>query len=195
MKLKYYMRGLGIGIILTVLLYTLLGTKNSMTEEEIIAQAKKLGMVEASSKVPEDSEGGLLDKIHENLQESSPQPTKETQVTKEPATSLETTLMPTPTLSPKPTKKPKATTSADSSDDKEKYVYLTISGGMSSDQVAALAKEKGLISNAEEFDQYLIDNGYASRIRVNTYKILIGSDYKTIAECITVTQPWQDPVD
>ena len=36
-----------------------------MTEEEIIAQAKKLGMVEVSQ-VPQDPEGGLLDKIHKD---------------------------------------------------------------------------------------------------------------------------------
>ena len=44
MKLKYYMRGLGIGVIVTAILFTLAFPKNKaeMTEAEIIAKAPKI---------------------------------------------------------------------------------------------------------------------------------------------------------
>lgn len=50
MKLRYYLRGLGIGILVTVLFFVVSGGKNeTMTDEEIKARALELGMVENSS--------------------------------------------------------------------------------------------------------------------------------------------------
>lgn len=46
MKLKYYLRGLGIGIAVTTLVFGLSGRKESLTDEEIKARAAELGMVE-----------------------------------------------------------------------------------------------------------------------------------------------------
>ncbi len=51
MNLKYYLRGLGIGIIVSVIIMfviSLQSDNNSMTDEEIIQRARELGMVEAS---------------------------------------------------------------------------------------------------------------------------------------------------
>ena len=47
MKLKYYLRGLGIGIILTTIILTISysGRKTELTDEEIIKRAEVLGMV------------------------------------------------------------------------------------------------------------------------------------------------------
>lgn len=47
MKLKYYLRGLGIGIIVTtiILMVSFSGRKEEMSDEEVIARAKQLGMV------------------------------------------------------------------------------------------------------------------------------------------------------
>ena len=51
MKLKYYLRGLGLGIVLTaIIMGVVLGKNNSkMSDEEIKKRAKQLGMVEAES--------------------------------------------------------------------------------------------------------------------------------------------------
>lgn len=49
MKLKYYLRGLGIGIAVTALILGLASGKSedsAMTDEQVIARAKELGMVE-----------------------------------------------------------------------------------------------------------------------------------------------------
>ena len=47
MELKYYLRGLGLGIVVTaVIMGVALSGRRSMTDEEIIARAKELGMVE-----------------------------------------------------------------------------------------------------------------------------------------------------
>ena len=47
MKLKYYLRGLGIGILVTAMILGLVTKeKGNMTDEEIKARARELGMVE-----------------------------------------------------------------------------------------------------------------------------------------------------
>ena len=53
MKLKYYLRGLGIGIIVTTILLMIAFAlhKPTMSDADIIARAKQLGMV-----MPEDEE-------------------------------------------------------------------------------------------------------------------------------------------
>lgn len=50
MNLKYYLRGLGIGIVVTALLmgFTLRDTKEKLSDDEIIARAEQLGMVQSS---------------------------------------------------------------------------------------------------------------------------------------------------
>ena len=49
MKLKYYLRGLGIGVLVTaIILHFILGDGTSpMTDEQVKARAKELGMKES----------------------------------------------------------------------------------------------------------------------------------------------------
>ncbi len=48
MKLRYYLRGVGVGLILAVVVYStmIIPRKYKMTDEEVLARAKELGMVE-----------------------------------------------------------------------------------------------------------------------------------------------------
>ena len=85
MKLKYYLRGMGIGIILTAIVmgFALGGRKATMSDAEVIKRAKALGMTEASAEVltqtqSEDSEvegndasssNQALDQIREEIPE------------------------------------------------------------------------------------------------------------------------------
>lgn len=49
MKLKYYLRGLGIGILITTVILSLAGIgRKNMTDEEVVKRAKELGMVEST---------------------------------------------------------------------------------------------------------------------------------------------------
>lgn len=217
MKLKYYMRGLGTGIILVVLVYTLTGKNHVMSDLEIMAKARKLGMVEESSStnnkgiLGNNSELSTTPSITQNndlnsqqkeqdlkqeedskltpLPEVSLEPTIEdskltiTPIPKETEPTNTTTIIPTitpkaeptkasettPTTKPKaeptktpekkseitptvsPTKTPNKTSSNKAEETKttkkteEKYVYLTVTKGMYSKDVAELAKKKDLL--------------------------------------------------
>lgn len=114
MKLKYYMRGLGIGIILTTLILTI--GNNTITDEEVIRRANALGM---SFK---DEEEDKLDKMLGNngAEEQVVTPAVTITITpsptnaEEPASELTPTERltqvpePTPTLAPVEEKKPTA---------------------------------------------------------------------------------------
>ena len=60
MELKYYLRGLGLGIVVTAIIMGITSSRSStMTDEEIIARAKQLGMIEnrvLSETATEDAE-------------------------------------------------------------------------------------------------------------------------------------------
>ena len=98
MKRKYYMRGLGVGILVTAILCAIaLPTKTEpMTDAEVIARAKELGY--------EKSEGGItpedIDKIKENVS-GTPGVTGELEGT--PSVTEEPAGTPGPTPSPVPT--------------------------------------------------------------------------------------------
>ena len=54
MELKYYLRGLGLGIAITAVIMGIAASKNrTMTNEEIIARAKQLGMTEENAVLTE----------------------------------------------------------------------------------------------------------------------------------------------
>ena len=65
MKLKYYLRGLGVGIVLTTLIITISGSRNKISDSEIITRAMEMGMV-----MKEDPKGNL-DEVMEATKDSS----------------------------------------------------------------------------------------------------------------------------
>ena len=61
MEKKYYFRGLGLGIIVTAVIMGIAlsdGKKREMTDEEVIARAKELGMIEDSRLLEPSGETG-----------------------------------------------------------------------------------------------------------------------------------------
>lgn len=102
MKRKYYMRGLGIGVIVSAILFSFTGPKSAskMTDEEVIARAEALGYTKKTEGVTADD----IDKIKENV---SPQPGEEN-VTGEPegTPGITPDATPGPTPSPVPTPEP-----------------------------------------------------------------------------------------
>ena len=91
MKLRYFLRGLGTGIIFSAVLMSLYGTMNNkMSDEEIRKAALKLGMVEkqdaldvvlglSGSEKPESTTGGAVD----SEKESTPKPSEDVEATEE----------------------------------------------------------------------------------------------------------------
>ena len=105
MKRKYYLRGLGIGILVTALVFTFTGPKE-MTDDEIIKRAEELGYVKE-----EDSDSSI--NLKDLLETGTPTPSPISAPTSkpDPTEMPEETTVPTdvPTLTPTPTVEPSAT--------------------------------------------------------------------------------------
>ena len=194
MKLRFYLRGLGIGIVVTALFMSLSGGRaQALTDEQIIARAETLGMVQedkvllnADKKEPEEPAAAEPESVpEESAEEAVPaEPTAE--VTNEAPEAAEPEAE---------TPKPETEQTAEAADDtastentanaQDSPFILEIASGSSSDTVSALLQKGGLISNAAEFDDYLCDNHYDNRIVAGRHTIPAGADYEAIAKIIT----------
>jgi hypothetical protein len=180
MKLKYYMRGLGIGIVLTTLILIIANPKDKLTDTEIMERAKALGMVEAK-----DLEDKALSEVLESIKPSvTPSVAPTVAPTPEPSKAPEPTKAPTPTPKPTPVVELPKDDNRDG-ENKGELVNFSVEPGMSSGKVAAMLVEKGLIKDAEDFNQYIVKVGKASVIRVGTYTLPKGATYEEIATKIT----------
>lgn len=210
MKLKYYLRGLGIGILVTLLLTGIAGNKKQeMTDEEIKARATELGMIESTTLTeptlaPEATDiptsGGTPEPTEETEPTATPTepatPTPEPTVTPTPeptATPTEpATPTPEPTVTPPepatPTPEPTATPMPEEAENpglSEEIVTITVNRGYSSEKVSALAEEAGLVQDARDFNLYLCENGYDKRIVTGVHQIPMNATYEEIAMILT----------
>ena len=103
MKLKYYLRGLGIGILVTTVILSLAGVgRKNMTDEEVVKRAKELGMVESTllSELPDQTKA---EEVRTPEPENSPAPEETTTTPETPAAPEETTTTPETPAAPEET--------------------------------------------------------------------------------------------
>ena len=55
---------------------------------------------------------------------------------------------------------------------------------MGSEDVSALLAEAGVVKDANAYNEWLISNGYATRIQTGTFEIKIGASEEEIAKTI-----------
>ena len=204
MKKKYFLRGLGAGIMLSAVVSAVAVNQNSkLSDEQIRTRAKQLGMVEAEKDTGEKEPEAT--KEAKDSKKENPKKTKEVKETEEPTATPDTSVTASPdtqkfvdtgksagsyateepkeTTKPSVTKKPVATKQPQSTE--KRYISVTIEAGMWSDEISKKFKELGLVNNAEEFDDFLCDNGYASMIKVGVYEVPTNATYTEIANIIT----------
>ncbi len=175
MKLKYYLRGLGIGIVVTALLMGFATRERlPLTDAEIKARARALGMVESDSvQLSDIRQPGSTQSDRDTPENQEPEESREPEESKEPEESRE----------PEGSKEPEESQSTNPSEE-ESYVTIVVNKGYSSDTVSRILAEAGLVEDAGAFDRYLVNAGYATRIRIGTYRILMGTSRERIAQII-----------
>ena len=177
MKLKYYLRGLGIGMAVTALILGISFSgrqgqeAQTLTDEQIRERASELGMVDSSELT--------LAALQNSAQ---PQTTMEPEVTEESETMTEpeATAEPEMTTKPEATKEPELITAPEQS-----QTTITIKKGSDSGSVSRVLYEAGLVENAKAFDNYLCNNGYSCSINPGIYEIAPGTSEEEIAKIIT----------
>lgn len=185
MKLKYYLKGLGTGILFATMILSIAFTvydnaADKKSEDDIIAAAIAAGMVwPDKEKVTEES----TPEPAASVESMSEQPTQEPSAPDEPTTQEQTT--PAETMPEQSVSDSTVTT-----EDNGRWtldngiVTLTIVSGMNSGDVAKLLYEAGLVSGYRDFDNYLMSKGYGGKINVGDFKITVGASYDEIIKII-----------
>lgn len=186
MKLKYYLRGLGIGVLVTTIILAIALNRKPMelTDAQIKERAAQLGMVEKGNqedkKTNEKSE-----KTTEKIPASStvattavPETTQKTteavttQGTTVPPATTQKTIVPVETQEQHPAAKPQDGT----------MITIEIGTYDWSNHVAEKLAAAGLVESAAEFDQYLIDHGYETKIRSGNHTFRMGASHEELAQ-------------
>ena len=213
MKLKYYLRGLGIGMAVTALILGISFSgrqgqeAQTLTDEQIRERASELGMVDSSELTlaalqnsaqpqitmePEVTEESKLTADPETTTE--PEATAESETMTEPKAPAEPemTTKPEVTAEPKRMTEPETTAEPEATEEpklttapEQSQTTITIKKGSDSGSVSRMLYEAGLVENAKAFDNYLCNNGYSRSINPGIYEIAPGTSEEEIAKIIT----------
>ena len=191
MKLKYYLRGLGIGILVTTIILTIANhVGNKISDAEVIKRAEALGMVMSEDETlfpPEQTdEQATTGKPEEptTKETTMEEPATEEPTTEEPTTEEPTTEEPTteePTTEEPTTEEPATKPSGGD----VVAATLVIKSGMYSEKVSQELQRMGIISDWVDFNQYLSDNKYDVVIKTGTYTVNSSMTYEELAKLIT----------
>ena len=189
MKLKYYLRGLGIGILVTAVIMgvTQGSRKETLSDREIRERAAALGMVEpgnsladleavetpAATEIPEAIETPVATEIPEAIE--TPAATETPEAAETPAATEAPAA--TPEVTARPTQKP--------AEEEEGSSYtFEIQAGDSSYQVAYRLQQAGLVADARDFDNYLCSKGYDRKLKTGSYEIPETATEEEISEIL-----------
>ena len=211
MEKKYYFRGLGLGIIVTAVIMGIAlsgGKEREMTDEEVIARAKKLGMIEDSRLLEpsgETKDGAGKDAAAEPVKKDiavaeQKERNKEEQAE---ASGEDKPVVGTPEQTAKeengsagqkeespPAKEPAKDTNEMTKQDEDKPSgetagSITIVGGDGSYTVAKKLQEAGIVNSADSFDTFLWGRGYDKKLRTGTFQIPANASDEQIARIVT----------
>ncbi|MGN0161273.1 MAG: hypothetical protein ACI4AQ_07800 [Lachnospiraceae bacterium] len=241
MKLKSYLRGLGLGMVVTTLILVIAfsARNHELTDEEIIAKAKELGMVETSAfgsdkkdeensskeSTTESNEGSIALEVTtasgenntetsgeglispENTTLKNEEDTTSQGVTKPEATTKETETTKTETTtkatedetktepSTKPTEedtKKEPVTKATEAETKPTptmpaggTVTIVFEDIRSADMASNLLYEAGVIQDVDAFNNYLTEQGLATKVGEGEFEFKKGMTFEEIARIIT----------
>ncbi|MBP7348483.1 MAG: hypothetical protein KA965_07355 [Butyrivibrio sp.] len=209
MKLKFYLRGLGVGLIVATIIVGLhSGQKTTeMTDAQIRSRALELGMIDGSvltgsadggaeseSKKDNASSDQTMDQAGKEIsQEINEGKSASTATVSEMAAqtqaSAETEKNDSAASASSTAAEQTAATAADTQTDaksvQEESTVIVIPKGAGSDVISTILENAGLIDSADSFNRYLIDRGLDRLIRAGSKSIPGGASYEMIASIIT----------
>lgn len=209
MKIRYYLRGLGIGILFTSIFFLVSnGSSNqTMSDEQIKARAKELGMTESTvladisvketieetveatmETVVEEStveEVNSVAETEEVVTEETETAEAETEIVEESVSEEESVEETSEVEEPasEAEQKPDSTTQEEqNAAPNTSPVTIMVNRGEGSDTVSRRLQEVGLVADAYEYDRYLMANGYDKKIGAGEHVIQAGATWEEIAK-------------
>ena len=206
MKLKYYLRGLGIGIAVTALLMgysnknraaepkaevateetagDLLADRNGeATTEEVIEQSTVENVTVETDSAETSEEETSQEETASELESSTQE--AETITETESVTETETESVQTEETTDKK-EQTQSSTEADAGNALlQTTIEINIVRGDDSGTVARKLQNAGMVESATEYDAYLMQHGYDKKIRVGKVEIPVDATWQEIAEYIS----------
>ncbi|MFR3205474.1 MAG: hypothetical protein ACLTOO_07780 [Oscillospiraceae bacterium] len=206
MKLKYYLRGLGIGIVVTALLMgysnknraaepkaevateetagDLLADRNGeATTEEVIEQSTVENVTVETDSAETSEEETSQEETASELESSTQE--AETITETESVTETETESVQAEETTDKK-EQTQSSTEADAGNAlPQTTIEINIVRGDDSGTVARKLQNAGMVESATEYDAYLMQHGYDKKIRVGKVEIPVDATWQEIAEYIS----------
>ena len=191
MRLKYYLRGLGLGIIFTCLMFMLFSNKKAdNTDQMDINQQLETTTETLSNQTSGDDKNdtandeavsGSADVQNNTDAEDdvNAQNNAEAQNTADNQTGASDT-----TDTSNQTDDSNITGETSTDDVQDEYVTLVIEKGDIARDVAESLYEDGIIDDAESFRKYLGETGVSRTLHAGEYNIKVGSTYEEIVELL-----------
>ncbi len=197
MKQKYYLRGLGIGILITAIVFIIAGP-SELSEEEIIKRAEELGytkveeevtpsigikeLLEAETPAPTNTQiPSPTDAISiTEAPTETPAPTETVAPTIEPTSTPIPANTPIPTYTPVPTQEPTIVP-----EETVITAEIVVERGNTATVVCRKIEEAGILEDGDALRIYLINNGLTDYINVGTYTLSSDMSIDEIANHIT----------
>lgn len=203
MKIRFYLRGLGLGILVTSIFFLICGrSSQTMSDEMIKARAKELGMTESvvlaelatqekeqvleteeAVKEVTETEESAEEKVEEPVEEPVTETVDESEeesVSKE--TDEEDVSISEETTVEEVSVEESVTVESTSANTEP--VSVMVNRGDGSDTVSKRLQEAGLVADAYEYDRYLMANGYDKRIGAGEHIIPAGATWEDIAKIL-----------
>lgn len=170
MKLKYYLRGAGIALIVISLIWMISSafSTTTMSKSQIESEAKKLGMVYP------DEKGTIADNMESEDDKNSEDNGTDNATGTDNTTGTDAN----------------ATDANDNGNDANgegapaETVEFTISRGETSSIISNHLQEQGIVDNAEAFDKFLTLSNDDNFLQPGTYTITKGSTFEEIANAL-----------
>lgn len=197
MKLKYYLKGFGVGVLFATVILSISLMLNQqqtgLTDEQIMARARELGMEMVSAEKETDTEEPTTKTPESSTmpaESTSPDITeKETASQGETVTGMEgmepvETLGEVSSVTESENESSEAVRVEEGAD--ETTVIIHIEKGMSSDTIVRLLEEAGVVESSDELLNRLWEIEKTRYVRAGTYEFTRGMSVEEIADRISL---------
>ena len=206
MKLKYYLRGLGIGIVVTALLMGYSNKNRAAEPKAEVATEETAGDLLADRNGEATTEEVIEQSTVENVtvETDSAETSEEETSQEETASELESstqeaeTITETESVTETETESVQAEEATDKKEQTQSsteadagnallqtMIEINIVRGDDSGTVARKLQNAGMVESATEYDAYLMQHGYDKKIRVGKVEIPVDATWQEIAEYIS----------
>lgn len=176
MKLKYYLRGAGIALIIMSLIWMISSafSTTTMSKSQIESEAKKLGMVYP------DEKGTIAD----NMESEDDKNSEDNAAAQANANGTDANATDANATDANATDANANGTDTNGDGAPVETVEFTISRGETSSIISNHLQEQGIVDNAEAFDKFLTLSNDDNFLQPGTYTITKGSTFEEIANAL-----------